>query len=365
MKILIPVLGFGNSGGNRVLSKLADELIRIGHCVEFLSPNTSDLPYFPTLGSILWVDRKGNIISNHNERIKKATALSNQTSLLKALSKLDTKPYDVIIANQSLTTIPIKIAGLAHKTIYYVQAYEPDYYHLIPTFKNKILEFLSIYSYRMNLFTIVNAEVYLKFKKLTAARVLYPGIDFKNFYPGQKEIKKKEDEIIIGTIGRIEPQKGSRYVLDAFNELRKTYRNIKLYVAFGKQEDFVGLEDVYCFQPHGDIALGDFYRKLDYYFCGGFLQLGAFHYPVAEAMSCGVSLITTPYYPADNNNSWTVRPKDAADIIDKFEIAYNNDELREKKIQQALKDVQQFEWKIVGEKLNTYLNEFLRNRNNL
>ncbi|HWH63878.1 MAG TPA: glycosyltransferase family 4 protein [Ginsengibacter sp.] len=362
MRILIPVLGFGQSGGSRVLSKFADELIRLGHCVDFLSPDTSKIPYFPTSASILWVDKKGNLISYRNFGTRKATALSNQKRLLKAFRKLDAKSYDIIIANQSLTTIPVKISGLAPKTLYYVQAYEPDYYHLIPTIKNKILEILSICSYKMNFFTVVNAEIYLKFKKLRASRVLYPGIDFNIFYPIKKEIKK-EKEIIIGTIGRIEPQKGTRYVLEAFNKLRKTHKNIKLYVAFGNQEDFEGLEDVYCFQPHGDMALADFYRKLDYYFCAGFVQIGAFHYPVVEAMSCGISLITTQYFPTSDNNSWIVSPKNAEDIVKKFELAHNNSELREKKIGQALNDVQQFDWKILGEKLNAYLKELMDTHN--
>ena len=111
------------------------------------------------------------------------------------------------------------------------------------------------------------------------------------------------------------------------------------------------------------MALADFYRKLDYYFCAGFVQIGAFHYPVVEAMSCGISLITTQYFPTSDNNSWIVSPKNAEDIVKKFELAHNNSELREKKIGQALNDVQQFDWKILGEKLNAYLKELMDTHN--
>src|SRR5665647_746703 len=126
MKILIPVLGFGHSGGNRVLSKLADELIILGHFVEFLSPDTSNIPYFPTSASLLWADKNGNLTPSHITTGKKGTALSNLVRLTKAILKLNKGTYDIIIANHSLTTIPIKIAGLVDKTLYYVKAYEPD-----------------------------------------------------------------------------------------------------------------------------------------------------------------------------------------------------------------------------------------------
>ena len=108
MKILIPVLGFGNSGGYRVLSKLADELIKIGHSVDFLSPDTSENPYFPTAASILWADKNGNILSSNNGFTKRANAISNQRQLTKAILKLVLIFYDIIIANHSLTTIQLE-----------------------------------------------------------------------------------------------------------------------------------------------------------------------------------------------------------------------------------------------------------------
>lgn len=358
MKILIPVLGFGHFGGYRVLSKLADELIKQGHSVAFINPDISTQPYFPTMAEILWVDNKGDLKAhNKNNKFVKATGFSNQKHLTRAFLKLDPKSFDIIIANHSLTTIPLKIAGVINKTLYYVQAYEPEFFHSKPGFKNKIFGFLSAFSYKMNLFTVVNAEIYLNFKELQASRVLYPGVDFSIFYPSTTKKIRKENEIIVGTVGRLEPQKGTYYVLEAFNKLKKKYPGLRLHVAFGNSKDFLDYEDVYCFQPHGDEALGEYYRTLDFYFCAGFAQLGAFHYPVVEAMSCGVSVITTQYYPADHSNAWLAAPKNIDDLVKCFEMAYNNIELREQKIQQALKDVQQFSWVKVGKMLNQYINE--------
>ncbi len=360
MKILIPVLGFGNAGGYRVLSKLANELIFIGHKVEFLCSDESQIPYFPTLAVIKWIDAKGSITLDKKEKKKKENAFSIQRKLTKALSKMPKNDYDIIIANHSLTTLPIKRAGLKEKTLYYVQAYEPDFYNLSGGIKNKILAYISGLSYKMKLYTIVNAEIYLKYKKLKASGILYPGIDFNLFYPEKTKLKtKSKTKIIIGTVGRSEPYKGTRYIVESFKQLKKKYPEIQLHVAFADPADFKNEEDIYCPQPHGDKALGNFYRALDYYICAGYTQLGAFHYPVAEAMSCGIPVITTEYYPANKTNAWITPAKDVKKIIEIFELAQNNPLLKNQKMEQALNDVKQFEWAVVGEKLNYYIEELV------
>lgn len=361
MKILIPVLGFGRAGGYRVLSQLANELIKLGHDVEFLCPDESDPPYYPTNARVSWVNEKGLRLTENNESIKKTGAFAIQTKLTRALKRIPKNSYDIIIANHSLTTLPVIIAGLKDKTLYYVQAYEPEFYNLSGGVKNKILSYLSGLSYKMNLFTIVNGKTYLNYKKLRATKILYPGIDFNLFYPGNIAPKKSTETIIIGTIGRLESFKGTRYVIDAYKILKKKYSNVQLYVGFGNPDDFLNEEGISCFQPHGDKELGKFYRSLDYYLCGANVQLGAFHYPVAEAMCSGVSVITTQYYPANEANAWIVEPFSSGEFIKAFELAQDNYSLRKKKIQQGLEDTRQFDWQLVGKRLDEYMIEFIGN----
>ena len=292
------------------------------------------------------------------EPIVNESGLTIFKTLTKGLKRTPKDHYDVIIANQSLTTFAIKIAGFTHKTLYYVQAYEPDIYIKLGGFKNWFLCQLTKLSYKIKLFTVVNAAIYLDYKKLKTSRVLYPGIDFNNFYSASKK-KEDENEVIIGTIGRTEPLKGTRYVVEAFKNLKERYPNLRLHIAFGNAGDFSDFDEIKCYQPHGDKELGNFYRSLDYYICAGYSQFGAFHYPVAEAMSCGISLITTHYYPANENNAWLVTPQSVEDFVKIFEMAYNDRELGKKKIEQGLIDVKKLEWKFVGERLNNYINEFV------
>ena len=366
MRILIPVLNFGRSGGDRVLSKIADELIYLGHSVDFMSSERSSEPYFPTTASIKWVNDKGEIVENNLVASSaKDSAISIQHKLTKALKKLPKDSYDVIIANHSLTTLPIKKAGLTHKTIYYVQGYEPDFFKLLGGIKNRILTYFSEKSYKMNLFTVVNSDNYFGYKKLKSSRVLYPGVDFNHFYPKEKKNTfENSNKIIIGTIGRTMPYKGTQYIIEAFKILKKKYPYIELHLAFSDPKDFEICDGISYFKPNGDESLGKFYQSLDYYICAVYIQSGAFHYPIVEAMSCGVSIITTSYYPANETNAWITIPQKAEDIVKQFELAQNDPDLKEKKIKQALKDVKQFAWPKVGEKFNHYLNEFINLKNN-
>ncbi|MEO6723435.1 MAG: glycosyltransferase family 4 protein [Ferruginibacter sp.] len=361
MKILIPVLTFGKGGGERVLAKLANELIHLGHSVEFLCPEGSKLPYYPTIATIWWADISGNITDQYkNDSAKTENGFSIQRKLKKALSRLSKNAYDIIIANQSLTVLPIKLSGWAYKTLYYVQAYEPEFYINMGGHKNKILSELSALTYTLKLFTVVNANVYLNYKNLKATRTLYPGVDTPIFYPKETaKLKTKNDKIIIGTVGRLERFKGTQFILDAFLLLRARYSNVELHVAFGDPANFELYEGVHCFRPDGDEALANFYRTLDYYICAGFIQLGAFHYPVVEAMCCGIPVITTPYYPANESNAWITGICDATSIVKQFELAQADDKRRAKKVGQALEDIKQFDWKKVGERMNSYLNELM------
>lgn len=88
--------------------------------------------------------------------------------MFRALVKLKNK-YDLILANHSLTTYPVFLSGKSKSIkVYYIQAYEPEYYSLNKGIKNKILQLLSKLSYKLPLKQIVNAEVYLKYKEINA-----------------------------------------------------------------------------------------------------------------------------------------------------------------------------------------------------
>lgn len=355
MKIIIPVLGFGKGGGNRVLSKLANSWINLGHEVKFISYYDSALPNFETNAEIIWVNSWGDAVPNNIIKKRNPFKLIWQLfALLRGLNKFATKA-DVVLANQAYTSWPLHFAKIKAKKYYYVQAYELEYLEHLKGPKHYLTKFLAYYSYQLPLKRIVNSPIYFRFRNLNADMFVPPGIDFHIFKPnGSKKFDYKNKEtIILGCVGRIEPYKGTGYVYDAFLELKKTIK-VELHVAFGatnfKDKNIINVI------PKNDAELADFYRSVDVIIAPGTVQFLAAHYPVLEAMACGIPTVTTGYIPALNHNSWLVRPHNVATIVSAVQEIINHQNIVEEKVRIAQNDVKQFDWSIVSKQMLNYFN---------
>jgi glycosyltransferase involved in cell wall biosynthesis len=351
VKIVIPILGFGKAGGYRVLSNLATEWVKLGHSVTFLCHISSELPYFPTSADVFWINKNGAKI-DHKESTRESYVhpLVNLLGLFRGLNRYFSS-YDFVLANHSLTAFPVSLARVTAKKIYYVQAYEPEYYQLQPGFSARVLGFMAWLSYFFPLKRIVNAPVYLKYKNLTSQFVVYPGLDENIFKPSMDK-QNKNDEFIVGCIGRKEPQKGIEYVYEAVKLAAKENEKLILHIAYcdlhvGESLPF----EVRLTVPKNDQELADYYRSLDVLIAPGTVQLGAAHYPAMEAMSCGIPLITTGYFPADQQNSWIVPVGDTEAIKNSILATRKNANITEEKIQNGLKSCINISWKNVAREM--------------
>lgn len=355
MRILIPLLEFGKAGGYRVLSKLANKWIEFGHEVDFIVPIASIEPYFPTNAHIYWVDSSGkNCTVNDLIPVKKYRFWNRWQALYKGMKQLSLE-YDVILANQSLTTYPIYFFKTNAKKVYYIQAYEPEYGILDGRISHKFLSLLAWNSYNFKFDKIVNSSVYKKYKNITTNKVVLPGLDLSVFYPKSNVMEKKDNQIYkIGCVGRIEPYKGTKYVLEAFNLLLDKRNDIELYVAFGDKQIENKERKINVVIPANDVELSSFYRSMDIIVAPGTVQMGAVHYPVIESMACGTSIIATGYFPANDNNAWMVPVKDSIAIAEKITNIINFPELAQTKIQNALREIPQFDWNKVALKMSSY-----------
>ena len=354
LKILIPILSLGKSGGIRVLCLLANYWKRAGHDVKILTYHGSDFPYYTVEVNVIWVDETGN------QQLKNDNTLNLENSIVQRLKgiykflKKCSKEYDIVLANQNLSTWPV-IFGSKATNIYYIQAYEPEFFSR-KSIKGFIQAFMASISYYLPLSRVVNADIYKDYKNIKAEYVIPPGLDLKNYYPKNLSMIKNR-KFVIGCIGRKEEWKGSNDVSIAVKILRNKGYNIKFKVAYNpvKYEQ----HELVC--PDGDGNLADYYRSLDVLVAPGHLQLGSVHYPVIEAMACKTPVVTTGYYPADDTNSFIVpvkRPdiiaetlvriiEDYGSAITKAEIAYST--------------VFQFDWNVVSKEFLKVFYDELRN----
>ena len=354
MKILIPIPGFARGGGNRVLAEFANNWIIDGHKVDFLVNESSSQPYFPTNAQIIWSTSSGKLITE-GERNNRHPRISNGwiklIGLYRAMCKIGNE-YDIILANHSLTVWPVYFANCGKaKKAYYIQAYEPEYSALEKGIKARVIEWLSKKSYSFDLIQICNAPIYIGYKGIRAQEWVPPGINFDLFYPKKvyKDISKN-NQIILGCIGRTEPTKGIKYALMAFEALYARDQRYRLHVAFGNLPEswkHVGLVVVV---PKNDAELAEYYRSIDIMLAPGTVQLGAPHYPVLEAMASGVPVVTTGYMPADNSNSWIVEVGDPHSIVQKVEEIVS-DNAYQGKVNNALMAVSEFSWEKVAKKM--------------
>lgn len=357
MDILIPVTGFGRAGGFRVLSKLADEWARAGHRPAFLAPNWSDPPYYPTVAEILWVDRWGvkrPLVPRSSSAGPAQGGVSGVARSLLALwlgIQRSGRRWDAIIANHSLTAWPVALAPVGGKKTYYVQAYEPEYYGGRPGLRGRVLQGLARGSYSLPLRQIANAPLYLGYRACRARSWVPPGLDLELFRPraGGAGDADPARPLVVGCIGRLEPEKGTRIALDGFREFVRRHPGAARFrlADFGVPQEWFADLDLERVSPGNDAELAEYYRSLDVLLAMGTVQHGAHHYPVMEAMACGVTVVTTGYMPASPANAWIVEPAAAEAAAALAEILGSPAAVAEKRAR-AREAIEAYAWPEIG-----------------
>lgn len=344
MKIIIPVLGFGRAGGERVLSKLATELMSYGHDVSFVAPDNKTKPYYTTTAKI--VTSKSN-----QSRVKIFRIIKVYYNLWRKCIEL--KP-DAVVASFHLTAYLVALLPIKrHKKFYYIQAYEANF------FDNKIWKLIARLTYCLPLNKILNSPNLLPRKYDDFIGVVPAGVDLNVFYPRSKN-KLLNGYTSIGIIGRKEKHKGTSEIISVLCALENKIGiiiNIAIYLEEIDKERLISAGFQVNFIPiTSDSELASFYRSNDIMIAVGLIEDGAFHYPCAEAMACGC-LVISNYAPLTETNSVLKLDKfDACKLGEVINLCITLDlEEKSKEIQSNISVLKKYGWEIVGEKFNNLL----------
>ena len=343
--VLIPVLEFTRSGGNRVLSRLASEWKKRGVQVEFLVEWTDSKPYFPTTAGLSFCGsgRKGLDIGL--SLLRRLHILLRILNLARGIRSK--KPAsDLIFASYSFTAISCFLAGCRSNTIYYIQGYDPEIFATKRTLSAWIAASLARLSYTLCRKQIVNSEHYLSYPAVTARVAIPPGIDLDIFRPKDKPGEISSEIVRVGIVGRAERHK-FRPALAAYRELLKTGVRTKLLVAYDliPRQYLEETGEYEVITPGDDIELASFYRKCDVFLALSDFPQGAF-YPPLEALASGTSLISNRFFLVSSQNSWIV---DSQTHIDELFLSLCRDApQRIEKATTGIRDVRKIAWPAVA-----------------
>ncbi|MEI7818113.1 MAG: hypothetical protein WCI45_13080, partial [Desulfuromonadales bacterium] len=301
-------------------------------------------PYFSTSARILYCDDDGQIVTDHG---KPKVRMGQEIIALGRCMRRIQPEYDIVLVNDSMTWLPTLYSGAVRKSLYYIQAYEPDFYKGSWSLKRMLQRAISYASYYGVAHQVVNSPLYLGYGPIKATEVVFPGIDLELFHPRNVEAFwfHQKRSITVGTVGRQEPIKGTLAALKGIKAFVDAGHEIRLKVALGNvPPEFLGLPYLDVVPIESDVQLADYYRSLDVLVVAGAEQFGAVHYPTLEGLASGVAVVTTNYLPATHQNAWMLDSASPNQISTRLGEIVAAGAGIQNKLNQAFYDVKRFSW---------------------
>lgn len=208
-------------------------------------------------------------------------------------------------------------------------------------------------------------------------RVIYCGINEIFQKPISEDVIKNirakyclPDEFIF-TVGVLEPKKNTKGLIRAYSELKKSCSHIPQLVIAGsikygwKNRDIFRLvselslkEDIIFtdFIEHNDLPA--VYKLAKIFVFPSFYE--GFGLPVAEAMSCGIPVITsnTSSLPeVAGGAAILVNPYDVNEIAQAIKMVLTNEQLQKELSEKGLENAQRFSWKKAAQSIREVFEE--------
>ena len=175
----------------------------------------------------------------------------------------------------------------------------------------------------------------------TKIKIIYNGINFSKYYDQEQApvYNRKNNEIIIGNAGRLEVQKGQKYLIDIARQLKEKNINFKLLIAgegrlkkgLMKQAKAMNVDDKIEFL--GFIKnIKSFMQSIDVFLLTSLWE--GFGYVIIEAMACEKPVIafdvsSNPEIINNNATGYLIKYKELDAFIEKVKLLCDNRELIE------------------------------------
>ena len=193
---------------------------------------------------------------------------------------------------------------------------------------------------------------------------------FNNYNVVNTDIEEKRDDIVIGVVGRLERQKGVKYLILAMKIILNRYPKATLDIIgdgsqllkLQKLAEKIGISNsVKFFGKFGDVI--PFYKKMDIFVLSSIYE--GFGIVLLEAMATGVPVIATNVdgikeIIIDMNNGILVPTKNPKAIADAITRIINDSELRKNLIDQGFKQAKLYDVKEHVMKLDNFYSQLLK-----
>jgi glycosyltransferase involved in cell wall biosynthesis len=365
LKINYIMLDTGRTGGTRVLLNFMNELVKNGYEVSLttLYYNNNWFPLSKDIRIISKMTRFNDYSFYGKLRLFKSNELLDLVHHLKKLYDMIPNA-DINVATFSPTAyVASWISTDRSAPFYHMQHFETI------MFSNPLMKKFVLDTYFLPIYKVANSKwLQKKLTLLTGTEypILNPAIEHDIFYPrnGHQREDRNLNIIALGKGG----WKNAVGIYNAVNMVRSKLPNKKIVLHFFGHKPVQGIQfdnkETVFHKDLSDDQLAELYSNSDIQVT--FSMAESFPLPPLEAMACGSAVITTPYgtedYAVDGFNALIVEPNNVEMLADKIRLLIEDEELRQKLIENGFKTASKFNYpeqtKILIEQFKQALNQY-------
>ncbi len=259
--------------------------------------------------------------------------------------------YNLIYAHSTLPGLPGKLLSkwLRIPVVFHVHGSSVETLEKMygKGLKTKILKFLNIFIQRMIKYDleITVDRKFLEYKNVNKPIYIPNGVDIEKF--DEIKVSKSEDIFKILFVGRLHPQKGLKYLIEAAKTLFKNkYININyrfIIIGDGEEKSILkelvkryGLEDIFIFKGYlSGYKLIKEYKSSHLFILPSLYE--GFPLTILEAWAAKLPVLVSnvgeiPFIVKEGYNGFLVNPSDVNDLTEKLRLILDMDKTYLKKI---------------------------------